>query len=127
MFLGKSRNICDNFKLCQKLGKSVDKMFQMIKQVYGEEALRHSAVFKWHKRFAQGRDSFKVIEHTAQPRTVRIELMIQEVTSLMHANCSQTIHEITAAAAGISCGTCHKIPSDDLHMSQLPGTVFHVS
>jgi hypothetical protein len=30
-------------------------MFQMIKQVNGEAALDRSAVFKWHKRFAQGR------------------------------------------------------------------------
>jgi hypothetical protein len=30
----------------------------MIKQAYGEEALGLSVVFKWHKRFTQGRDSF---------------------------------------------------------------------
>jgi hypothetical protein len=28
----------------------------MMKQAYGEEALGHSAVFEWHKRFAHGRD-----------------------------------------------------------------------
>jgi hypothetical protein len=37
---------------------SVSETFQMIKQAYSEEALGCSAVFKWHKRFAQGRDSF---------------------------------------------------------------------
>jgi hypothetical protein len=29
----------------------------MNKQAYGEVALGRSAAFKWHKRFAQGRDS----------------------------------------------------------------------
>jgi hypothetical protein len=32
-------------QFCQKLGKSASKMFQMIKQVYGKEALGCSAVF----------------------------------------------------------------------------------
>jgi hypothetical protein len=44
-----------------KLGKSANETFQMIKQAYGKEALGRSAVFKWHKRFAQGRDSWKMM------------------------------------------------------------------
>jgi hypothetical protein len=58
----------------------------MIKQAYGEEALCCSAVFKWHKHFAQGRDSLKDDEHTSLPRTVRTELKIQEVATLVRAN-----------------------------------------
>jgi hypothetical protein len=48
----------------------------MIKQAYGEEALGCSAVLKWHKRLAQGRDSLEDYEHTSQPRMVRTELKI---------------------------------------------------
>jgi hypothetical protein len=65
----------ENVKFCQKLGKSASEKFQMIKQVYGKEALGHS-VFKWQKRFAQGRDSLEDDEHTGRPRTVRTELKI---------------------------------------------------
>jgi hypothetical protein len=35
----------ENVKFCQKLGKSTNKTFHMIKQAYGEEALGRSAVF----------------------------------------------------------------------------------
>jgi hypothetical protein len=91
-------------------------MFQMIKQAYGKEALGHSAVFKWHKHFAQGKDSLEYDKHTGRPRMVRTELKIQEVVTLVCANNSQMIDE-TAAAAGISHGTCHNIMSDDLNMS----------
>jgi hypothetical protein len=56
-------------------------------------------------------------EHTGQLKTVRTELEIQEVTTMVHANRSQTVDEIAAAAVGISQGTCHKILSDDLNMS----------
>jgi hypothetical protein len=66
----------ENIKFCQKLGKSASKTFQMIKRAYSEEALGHSALFKWHKSFAQGRDSLEDNEYTSQPRTVRIELEI---------------------------------------------------
>jgi hypothetical protein len=111
----------EKVKFCQKLGKSASKTFQMIKQAYGEEALGCSAVFKWHKRFARGRDSLEE-EHIGQPRTVRTELKIQKVATLVHANCSQTVVEIAAAAAtaeGISHGTHYKILSDELNMSRV--------
>jgi hypothetical protein len=48
-----------NIKLCQKLGKSPSKMFNMMKLVYSEEALGRSAVFMWHQRFAQKRKSLE--------------------------------------------------------------------
>jgi transposase len=101
----------ENVKFCQNLGESASETFQMLKQAYGEEALGRSAVFKWHRRFAQGRDSLEDDEHTGRPRAVRTELKIQEVASLVRANRSQTVDEI-AAAAGISRGTCHKVLSD---------------
>jgi hypothetical protein len=55
-------------------------------------------------------------EHSGWPRTVRIDLKIQEVATLVCANGSQTVDKI-AAAAGISHGTCRKILSDDLNVS----------
>jgi hypothetical protein len=54
---------CEKIKFCQKLGKSAGKMFRMTKQAYGEEALGSSAVFKWHKYFAYGRDSLEEDEN----------------------------------------------------------------
>jgi hypothetical protein len=37
----------------------------------------------------------------------------------VHANCFQTVDEITAAAAGMRHGTCHKILPDELNMSRV--------
>jgi hypothetical protein len=45
----------EHLKFCQKLGRSTSETFQMIKQAYSEETLSHSAVFKWYKHSAQGR------------------------------------------------------------------------
>jgi hypothetical protein len=90
----------------------------MIKQVYSEEALSCSAVFKWHKRFAQGRDSLEDEERTSRPGAVGTELKIQEVATLVRANHFQMVDEF-AAAAGISHGIFHKILSDDPNMSRV--------
>jgi hypothetical protein len=54
-----------NIKFCQKLGKSASETFQMIKQADGKEALGRSAVFKWHKRSAKGRESLEDDERTS--------------------------------------------------------------
>jgi transposase len=107
----------ENVKFYQNLGKSASETFQMIKQAYGKEALGCSAVLKWHKRFAQGRDSLEDDAHIGRPRTVRTELKIQEAATLVCANRFQTLDEI--AAAGISHGTFHKILSGDLNMSHV--------
>jgi hypothetical protein len=58
-----------NIKFCQKLGKSLSETVNMMKQVYGEEALGCSAVFKWHQCFAQGRDSLEDDERSGQKRS----------------------------------------------------------
>jgi hypothetical protein len=57
-------------------------------------------------------------EHSSWPRSVRTELNIQEAATLVRANCSQMVDEITAAA-GISHGTCHKLLTDDVNMSRV--------
>jgi hypothetical protein len=54
-------------------------------------------------------------KHTSRSRTVRTELKIQEVATLVRTNCSQTVDEIPAG--GISHGICHKILSDNVNMS----------
>jgi hypothetical protein len=87
------------------------KSFQTIKQAYREEALGYSIMFKWHKYFSKGRDSLEDDEHTSRPRVVGTGLKIQELATLVRANSSQMVDEITeaAAAAGISHDTCHRI------------------
>jgi hypothetical protein len=94
----------ENIKFCQKLSKSASETLQMIKQTYGKEALSSSAVFKWHKRFAQGRDSSEYHEHTGWPRMVITVFKIQEAVMLVCANRSQMVDEIEAAAGSRSHG-----------------------
>jgi hypothetical protein len=73
-------------------------------------------VLDWHKSSAQGKDSLEDDEHTSQPRKIRTELKIHEITVFVHANCYQMVDEV-AVAAGIRHGTCHRILPDNLNIS----------
>ncbi|XP_023703902.1 protein GVQW3-like [Cryptotermes secundus] len=79
-----------------------------MKQVYGKEALGHSALFKWHQRFGQERYSLEDDEPSGRPKAVTTERKFEEVATLIRANRSQSIDDI-AAAAGISHGTHPRI------------------
>jgi hypothetical protein len=59
-----SLNNGQNIRFGQKLGKSLSETFNVMKQVYGKEALGRSVVFKWHQCFAQGRESLEDDEGT---------------------------------------------------------------
>ena len=79
-----------NIKLCQKLGKTSTVKFQMLQQVYDDDALSRSVVFRWHRHFAQGQDSLEDVVHTSRPQAVRTEHKIQVVAMLVRANGSPT-------------------------------------
>lgn len=74
-------------------------------------------MLKWHKRFAEGRESLEDDKHTVQPRTARPELKIQEVAMFVCANHSQMVDDV--AAAEISHGTCRKILPDYVNTSHV--------
>jgi len=46
-----------NIKILVKLGKSVNKIREMLLQVYRDNAMKKTAVYKWVKRFSEGRES----------------------------------------------------------------------
>jgi hypothetical protein len=65
-----------NIKFYQKLGKSPSETFNMMKQVYGEEAL--------------GR-SLEDYERSGGSKAVRSESKIEDVSTLVRANRSQSV------------------------------------
>ena len=44
-----------NIKFLVKLGKSGNEIRGMLVQVYGDNAVKETAVYKWVKRFSEGR------------------------------------------------------------------------
>jgi hypothetical protein len=51
LFAARFRRIVELLQFCVRLGKSGSETLQIIHQVYGDDAMRRAAVFKWWTRF----------------------------------------------------------------------------
>ena len=90
----------------------------MMQQVYGDDALSCSIVFRSHRRFLLGSDSLEDDVRTGRPQTVRTKRKIEYIEMLVRANHSQSVDDL-AAAVGDNHGTCYKILTDGLNMSRV--------
>jgi hypothetical protein len=71
-----------NGKFCIKLQKLPSETSEMLKTVYGESTMSKSNVFKWHKRFRQGRDNVKEDERQGAPMTKRTNENVSKIREL---------------------------------------------
>ena len=62
-----------NIKFLVKIGKSGNKIREMLLQVYGDNAMKKTAVYKWLKRFSEERESVTDEERSGRPATRRTE------------------------------------------------------
>ncbi|KAG5331640.1 SETMR methyltransferase, partial [Acromyrmex charruanus] len=66
-------------KFNAKLGKSASETFRSMQQVYGSQCLGRTAVFEWHKRFLEGRETFEDDKKSGQPILIRTPKIIEKV------------------------------------------------
>ena len=62
-----------NVKFLVKLGKSRNEIREMLVQVYEDNVMKKTAVYKWMKRFSEGREGVTVEERSGRPATSRTE------------------------------------------------------
>jgi len=72
-----------NIKCVVKLGKSVKEIREMLVQVYGDNAVKKTAVYKWVKRFSEGRESVTDEERSGRPATSRTEENIEKIRQIV--------------------------------------------
>ena len=65
-------------KFLVKIGKSGNEIREMLVQIYGDNAMKKTAVNKWVKRFSEGRESV-TDERSGRPATSRTEENIEKV------------------------------------------------
>ena len=70
-----------NIKFLVKLGKSGNEIREMLVQVYGDNAMKKTAVYKWMKRFSEGRESVTDEERSGLQATSRTEGKIAKCSS----------------------------------------------
>jgi len=75
-----------NIKFLVKLGKSGNKIRVMLVQVYEDNAIKKTAVYKWVKRFSGGRESVTNGERSGRPATSRTEESNAKIRQIVHEN-----------------------------------------
>ena len=55
----------------------------MLVQVYGDNAMKKTSVYKWVKRFSEGRESVTDEERSGRPATSRTEENMAKVRQIM--------------------------------------------
>ena len=107
-----------NIKFLVKLGKSGNEIREMLVQVYGDNAMKKTAVYMWVKRFSEGRESVTDEERSGRPATSRTEENIIKVRQIVHENCQMTVRSI-AEQVNMDRETVRKILTDDLDMRKV--------
>ena len=75
-----------NIKFPVKLGKSGNEIREMLVQVYGDKAMKKTEVYKWVKRFSEGRESVTDEERSGRPATSRTEENIAKIRQIVCEN-----------------------------------------
>ena len=101
-----------------RLGKSASETLSALQQVYGDTALKKSAVYDWLSRFKNGQEILENDQRSGRPSSFRTEEMIEKVRQLIQCDRRMSIVELEQEV-GISHGYIHAILSDDLKMRRV--------
>lgn len=107
-----------NIKFCVLLQKSASETLEMLNQAYGNEAMKKSQVYEWHKRFREGRVSIEDDPRSGRPSTSMTDTNIERVRQVVRANRRLSIDEI-ATKVNLSHGSVHTILHDHLNMHRI--------
>jgi len=84
-------------------------------KVYGDSAMKKTAVYKWVKRFFKGRESVNGEERSGRSATSRTEENIKKVRQILRENRLLTVRSI-AEQVNFDRETVRKILTEDLDM-----------
>jgi len=90
----------------------------MLVQVYRNNAMKKTAVYKWVKRFSEGRESVTDEERSGWPATSRTEENNAKVHQIVCENCRLTVRSI-AEQVNTDRETVRKILNEDLDMRKV--------
>jgi predicted HTH transcriptional regulator len=106
-----------NIKFLVKLGKGGSEIREMLVHVYGDNAMKKTAVYKWVPHFSEERESVTDEERSVQPAT-RNEENTAKVHQIVHENHPLTVRSI-AEQANIESETVRKILTQDLDLRKV--------
>jgi len=103
-----------NITFLVRLGKSGNEIKEMLVQVYRDNAVKKTAVYKWVKHFSEWRESVTDEERLGWPATSRTEENIAKVHQTVRENHWLTVRGI-AEQVNINRETVRKILTEDIY------------
>ena len=83
-----------NIRSLVKLGKSGREIREILVQVYGDKSMKKTAVYKWAKRFSEGRESVTDEERSGRPARSRTEENVAEIRQIVSEYRRLTVRSI---------------------------------
>ena len=83
-----------NLKFLVRLGKTPTEALGLLQQVYGNEAMSRCRVFKWHKRFKEGREDVEDDPRSGRPSTSKTEENVERVRQKVRSDRRLTVRMI---------------------------------
>ena len=105
-------------KFCVDIGKTPTDTHKFLKQSEKHSKVSRSLIFKWHKRFADGRDSLADDEQEGRPSFRESDAVKNEVRDVINGDRRLTVCEV-ADKCGISKTTAHQILGNYLNMNRV--------
>ncbi|CAC5419671.1 unnamed protein product [Mytilus coruscus] len=105
-------------KFCVDIGKTPTETHKFLKQSEKHSKVSRSLVFKWHKRFGDGRDNLEDDEREGRPSFSKSDAIKDEVLNVINSDRRLTVSEV-ADKCDISKTTAHHILANDLNMNRV--------
>ena len=106
-------------KFCFKLGKNdATETYGMLQTAFRPSCMNRASIFKWHKRFKEGRESVRDDERCGRSKEVTTPELIDQIKNFMDKHRCVSIETISAQF-DVSVGTVHTIIREELKMRKI--------
>jgi len=105
-------------KFCVKLNENATETYEKLKRAYGEHALSRAQVFRWHKKFLDGRESVEDEPRSGRPCTSKTEENVTKVRDLVRSHRGLTVRMISSVL-NLNRQTVHEIFTLELGMQKI--------
>lgn len=103
-------------KFCVNLDKTPVQTLKMMEQANLKPKVCRSLVFRWHKRYRDGRESLSDDKRSGRPALIS-DYLVAQVKNVIDLDRRQTIREV-ADVTDVSVGTVYTIITEHLGMKK---------
>lgn len=111
-----------NIKFLVKLGNNASEIRDLLVKAYGDKAMKKTTVYKWFKRFSQGRERVTDEERLGRPISSRTFENITKIRRIVSRNRGLTVRNI-AEQVKIDRETVRKILAENLGITKVRAVI----